>query len=140
MTVSSPDTINTTLMQDGQSAGSITPSDMRVLVDSLAGIAAPAPKTANYTCALTDRGTCLEMNSSSNFTFFINTDAAVNFDIGTVLEFYRMGTGTVTITATTPGTTTINTPTGTSTLRAQYSHASARKRAANIWVLAGDLT
>lgn len=139
MTIESAETINTTRMQDGQASGSITPSDVRVAIDSLAGVAAIS-KSADYTCALADRGTCLEMNSSSNFSFFINTDAAVAFDVGTVLEFCRMGTGTVTIAATNSGTTSILSPTGTATLRARYSHASARKQAANVWVLAGDLT
>lgn len=140
MTISSPDTISTTLIQDGQAAGSITPSDIRVLTDSLAGVFSPAAKSANYTCALVDRGTCLEMSSASNFSFFINTDAAVAFDVGAVIEFCRMGAGTVTIAATTPGTTTLRSPTGTFTIRAQYSTASVRKRAANEWVLSGDLT
>ena len=140
MTISSIDTIDTTLIQDGQAAGSITPADIRVVTNSLAGKFSPAAKTGDYTLALTDRGTRLEMNSASNFSFFINTDAAVNFDVGAVIEFCRMGAGTVTIAATTPGTTTLRSPTGTFTIRAQYSHASVIKRAANEWVLSGDLT
>lgn len=140
MTISSIDTVDTTLIQDGQATGSITPADIRIMNNSLAGIFSPAAKTADYTCALTDRGTCLEMNSASNFSFFINTDAAVNFDVGTVLEFCRMGTGTVTIAATTPVTTTLRSPTATFTIRAQYASVSVRKRAANEWILSGDLT
>lgn len=140
MTIESPNTIATTRFQDGQPDGSISEADARVLIDSACGVFTPAAKTADYTVGLADRGTCLEMNSSSNFSFLINTDAAVNFDVGTVIEFCRMGTGTVTIAATNVGVTTLLSPTGTFTLRAQYSHASARKRAANVWIVAGDLT
>ncbi len=143
MTIESPATsadVTTGRIRDGQAVGSIDPADMRILIDSAAGVSSPAAKTGDYTCALIDRGTCLEMNSASNFSFFINTDANVNFDVGTVVEFCRMGTGTVTIAATTPATTTLRSPTGTFTIRAQYSHVSVRKRAANEWVLSGDLS
>lgn len=139
MTISSPETINTTLIQDGQAAGSITPSDIRVLCDSLAGVPSPAAKTADYTVALADRGTLLEMNSASAHIFSIPTDASVAFDIGTVIEFCQVGAGQVTISAVTPGTTSIRTA-SSATTRAQWSMASVRKRAANEWVLSGDLT
>lgn len=139
MTINSPDTNDTTLIQDGQAAGSITPADIRIMNNSLAGIFAPTAKTSNYTVVLADRGTCLEMNSSSALTFFIPTNASVAFDLGTVIEFCQIGTGQVSITATTPGTTTLRTA-SSATTRAQWSHVSVRKRATDEWVVSGDLT
>jgi len=138
MTISSPDTVNTTLFQDGQAAGSITPSDARILVDSLAGVAA-ATKTVSYTVALIDRGTVIEFNSASAVTLSIPTNASVAFDIGTVIGFYQMGAGQLTISAVTPGTTTVR-PVASPTTRAQYSEGRIRKRATDEWVVSGDLT
>lgn len=139
MTISSPDTINTTLFQDGQASFSLVPSRVRVAVDSLSGLFIQTAKTADYTVALTDRGTLIPMNSASAHVFFINTDALVAFDLGTMLYFWRRGVGTLTITATTPGTTTVLTP-SSATARAQYSVITAFHTAANEWLLGGDLT
>lgn len=139
MAIESPNTIDTTEIEDGQAAGSITAARVRGIVDSLAGVFAPAAKTADYTITLADRGTCLEMNSASAHTFFVPTNASVAFDLGTIIEFCRVGTGALSITAVTPGTTTIRT-TSSATARAQWSHVSIRKRATDEWVLSGDLT
>lgn len=137
MTISSVDTVDTTLIQDGQAAGSITPSDIRVMNNSLAGIFAPTPKTVSYTLVLADRGVCIEMNSASATIVSVPTNASVAFDIGTVVEVYQMGAGSVTVQAVTPGTTTLR-PTASVVVRAQYSSVSMRKRAADEWVVSGD--
>jgi hypothetical protein len=96
-------------------------------------------KTADYTLtALTERDNMIELNSSSPITLSVPTDATLNFPIGTTIDLLRVGTGTVTIGAVTPGTTTINATPGFK-LRAQWSSATLMKRAANTWVLLGDL-
>lgn len=136
MTISSPDTIDTTLIQDGQAAGSITPSDMRVVVDSLAGIFAPTAKTVSYTAVLADRGTCIEMNAAGALNFTVPQNSAVSYDIGTVLVVTQLGAGQVTLVQDT--NVTIRTPSSLLT-RAQYSTVSVRKRATNEWVAGGDL-
>jgi hypothetical protein len=81
----------------------------------------------------------VEVNSSSNLTISIPTDATTNFPIGTSIDILRVGTGTVTVAAATPATTTLNYTPGNK-LRAQWSSATLFKRAANTWVLMGDLT
>jgi hypothetical protein len=96
-------------------------------------------KTANYTVALGDRDTMIEVNSSSAVTISIPTDASVNFPIGTSFDILRVGSGSVTVSAATPATTTLNYTPGNK-LRAQWSSATLFKRAANTWVLMGDLT
>ena len=97
-------------------------------------------KTADYTLsALTERDVFFEMNSASATTFTVPTDATLNFPIGTSIDILRVGAGAVTIAAATPGTTTINATPGNK-LRAQWSSATLFKRAANTWILMGDLT
>lgn len=102
-------------------------------------IATPTFTTNAYTAALTDKDKWLELsNSSTAGTFYINTDANVNFPIGSQLNILQTGTGQITIAATTPATTTINGTPGLK-LRAQWSSATIIKRAANSWVAVGDL-
>ena len=102
-------------------------------------ISTPAFSTNAYTAALTDKDKWLELsNGSTAGTFFINTDSAVAFPIGTQLNIIQTGTGQITIAATTSGTTTINGTPGLK-LRAQWSSAVIIKRAANTWVAVGDL-
>lgn len=140
MALVSPNVIDTTLVQDGRAAASITPSVIRQIVDSLAGIfSAASPQAgATYVAALADRGTMLEFNSSSPQQLQIPTNASVAFDIGTVIGWYQAGAGALTVTAVTAGTTTIRTS-SSAAARAQYSSGTIRKRGTDEWVLSGDL-
>jgi hypothetical protein len=96
-----------------------------------------AAKTGAYTVASGDQNDLIELNGT--FTVSIPTDATFNFDIGTQISLLNIGTGVITIAATTPGTTTVNATPGLK-LRAQWSSATLIKRAANTWVVVGDLT
>ena len=96
----------------------------------------------SYTAALTDgTNTLVTMDNASANTFNIPTDSTVNFDIGTVLNIYMKGAGVTTITATTPGTTTIVSAGGTigSPVLGRYKIASAIKLAANSWTVIGGI-
>jgi hypothetical protein len=87
----------------------------------------------------THRYATLEMTASAGTSVIsVPTDASDNFPIGTVIQIIRVGAGEVQVTAVTPGTTTVNNALGTR-LRAQWSTATLRKRAANTWLLSGDL-
>ena len=106
---------------------------------STLSISTPTFATNAYTAIVTDKDKWLELNNSTTAgTFFINTDAVLNFPIGTQLNIVQTGTGQITIAATTSGTTTINGTPGLK-LRAQWSAATIVKRAANTWVAVGDL-
>jgi hypothetical protein len=96
-------------------------------------------QTASYTAVLADAAKLVEISSSSATTFSIPTDASVNFPIGTQISILQTGTGQVTIAAVTSETTTVNATPGLK-LRAQWSAATLIKRAANLWVVTGDLT
>lgn len=94
-----------------------------------------AARTAAYTLALADAGTVVEMNVATANTVTIPANSAVAFPVGTVVEVCQVGAGQTTIAA--ASGVTLRAPGGLS-LRAQWSSASLRKRAADEWVVAGD--
>jgi hypothetical protein len=96
-----------------------------------------AEKTAAYTFASGDQNDLIQLNGT--FTVSIPTDATFNFAIGTQINILNVGSGTITVAAVTPGTTTLNGTPGLK-LRAQWSSATLIKRAANTWVILGDLS
>jgi hypothetical protein len=110
-------------------------SQVDALIDAANGLA-QSTKTANYTLALADAGTVVEMNSSSARTVTIPINSSVAFPVGTVIEVQRLGTGLVAIVPT--GGVTLHSPAGVAA-RAQYSSILLRKRATDEWVVAGDV-
>jgi hypothetical protein len=96
-------------------------------------------KTAAYTLsALTERDDLIEVSHTggSAVDITIPTDATLNFPIGTAIDVLRTNTGGVRIVG--AGGVTVNATPG-AFLRAQWSSATLFKRAANTWVLIGDL-
>ena len=95
-------------------------------------------KTESYTLsALTERDNLIEISSSSGVTLTIPTDETLNFPVGTSLDILQTSTGQVTI-APVSGAVTVNATPGLK-LRTQWSSATLFKRAANTWVVYGDL-
>jgi len=95
-------------------------------------------KTASYTLSsLTERDDLIEMASGSAMTLTIPADSTLNFPIGTSLDVLQTSTGQVTIAG--AGGVTVNATPGLN-LRTQWSSATLFKRAANTWVVFGDLT
>ena len=93
-------------------------------------------KSSAYTLsALTERDSLIEVSAAGVIT--VPTDATLNFPIGTSIDILQTGTGEVSV-APVSGTVTINATPGR-TLRTQWSSATLFKRAANTWVLFGDL-
>lgn len=99
-----------------------------------------AAKTGAYTVNTGDESDLIELNGT--FTVSIPLDSTFNFAIGTQINLLNIGTGVITIAAATAGTdptgTTVNATPGLK-LRAQWSSATLIKRAANVWVVVGDL-
>jgi len=130
------DELAAALGDDANFAATVTTS-LGLKVDSLTPI---SQKTASYTLSsLTERDDLIEMGSASALTLSIPTDATVNFPIGTSIDILQTGAGQVTIAAVTPGTTTVNATPGLK-LRTTWSSCTLFKRAANTWVVYGDLT
>jgi hypothetical protein len=105
-------------------------------------LAINAQTGTSYTAVLTDAtNTLVTMDNASANTFNIPTDASVNFEIGTVLNIYMKGAGVTTITAATPGTTTVVSAGATigSPALGRYKIASAIKLASNSWTVVGGV-
>jgi len=98
--------------------------------------------TTDYTAVLADQYQVLEiMNKATAIAFKIPTDASVAFPVGTALTILNIGAGTCTISAVTPGTTTILSAgaVAASPTLAQYKTAVCIKTAANTWYVVGAI-
>lgn len=98
--------------------------------------------TTDYTAVLADQYQVLEvMNKATAIAFKIPTDASVAFPVGTALTILNIGAGTCTISAVTPGTTTVLSAgtTPASPTLGQYKSAVAIKTAANTWYVVGAI-
>jgi hypothetical protein len=98
--------------------------------------------TVDYTAVLADQYQVLEvMNKATAIAFKIPTDASVAFPVGTALTVLNIGVGTCTISAVTPGTTTVLSvgAVAASPTVAQYKSAVCIKTAANTWYVVGGV-
>ena len=98
--------------------------------------------TVDYTAVLNDQYQVLEiMNKATAIAFKIPTDASVAFPVGTAITVLNIGVGTCTISAVTPGTTTVLSAgaTAASPTLAQYKSAVCIKTAANAWYVVGAI-
>jgi hypothetical protein len=99
-------------------------------------------KTADYTAASGDEYQQLvQINKATAIAFKLPTDATYNFAIGTAITVLNIGAGLCTISAVTPGTTTILSAgaTAASPTLAQYKTAVCIKTAANAWYVVGGI-
>jgi hypothetical protein len=106
--------------------------------------ATPTFSANAYTLVIGDQGDILlASNGSTAGTINIPTDASVNFPVGTQITILNVGTGLITVSATTPGTTTVRSTGATAAspkCRAQYSAMTLWKQAANLWYAFGDIS
>jgi hypothetical protein len=94
-------------------------------------------RTASNTLSGVERDDLIEMASSSATTVTIPADSTFNFPVGTSIDVLQTSTGQVTIAG--AGGVTVNATPGLK-LRTQWSSATLFKRAANTWVVYGDLS
>jgi hypothetical protein len=128
------DELAAALGDDANYAASITTA-LAGKVDSYTPI---VQKTGSYTLStLTHRDDLIEVNSASAAVISIPEDATLDYPIGTSLDILQTGSGEVSI-AGVSGTVTVNATPGLK-LRTQWSSATIFKRAANTWVVYGDL-
>jgi hypothetical protein len=110
--------------------------------NSLVAFTVGAANTADYTAVLADAYQVLQvMNKATAIAFNIPTDANVAFPIGTALTVLNIGVGDCTISAVTPGTTTILSAGAVPAdpVLAQYKTAVCIKKGANDWVVVGGI-
>ena len=96
-----------------------------------------------YTPVLLDGASVITLNNASAISVTIPTNASVAYPVGAQLNFaWITGAGQPTISAVTPGTTTIISTGATSTapkLRAVNTMATAVKIATDTWLVSGDI-
>ena len=110
--------------------------------NSLVAFTVGTANTTDYTAVLADSYQVLEvMNKATAIAFKIPTDASVAFPVGTALTVLNIGAGTCTISAVTPGTTTVLSAgaVAASPTVAQYKSAACIKTAANAWYVIGAI-
>ena len=98
--------------------------------------------TADYTAVLDDAyQTLIPMNKATAIAFKIPTNASVAFPVGTVITVLNKGVGTCTISAVTPGTTTVLSAgsTAASPTLGQYKMATVIKTNTDQWYVAGGI-
>jgi hypothetical protein len=101
-----------------------------------------ADATADYTAVLDDAYQVLvPMNKATAVAFKIPTNASVAFPVGTAITVLNKGAGLCTISAVTPGTTTILSAgaTAASPTLAQYKTAVCIKTATDAWYVVGSI-
>lgn len=99
-------------------------------------------QTADYTAVLTDQyQTLVPMNKATAVAFKIPTNASVAFPVGTAITLLNKGAGTLTISATTSGTTTVLSAgaVAASPTLAQYRSAVCIKTATDTWYVVGGI-
>jgi hypothetical protein len=112
------------------------------MFNGLTSFTVGAANTVDYTAVLADQYQVLEiMNKATAIAFKIPTDASVDFAIGTAITVLNIGVGTCTISAVTPGTTTVLSAgaVAASPTLAQYKSAVCIKTAANAWYVVGAI-
>ena len=101
-----------------------------------------AANTTDYTAVSADQYQVLEiMNKATAIAFKIPTNASVAFPIGTVLTVLNVGVGVCTISAVTPGTTTVLSggAVAASPTLAQYKSAACIKTGTDTWYVVGGI-
>ena len=109
-------------------------------MNTLVAFDVTADKTADYTAVLADQYQQLvSMNKATAVAFKIPTNASVAFAVGTVITVLNKGVGLVTISAVTPGTTTVLSAgaVAASPTVAQYKSAACIKVATDTWYVVG---
>ena len=112
------------------------------MFNGLTAFTVGAANTVDYTAVLADQYQVIElMNKATAIAFKIPTDASVDFAIGTAITVLNIGVGTCTISAVTPGTTTVLSAgaAAASPTLAQYKSAVCIKTAANAWYVVGGI-
>ena len=99
-------------------------------------------QTGDYTATTNDNyQEIFLMNKATAIAFKIPTNATTAFPIGTVLTVLSIGVGTTTISAVTPGTTTVLSAgaVAASPTLAQYKSAACIKTGTDTWYVVGAI-
>ena len=117
--------------------GAATGTSLTTTGNVISHIATNAQTGTTYTLVAADDGRVVELNNASPITMTVPLDSSVNFTVGTQIILLQTGAGQVTVAG--AGGVTVNATPGLK-LRTQWSSATLIKRAADTWVLIGDLS
>lgn len=134
----SPTTIDTTIIEIGQPAGSISPLDAQLIEDSLSGMFS-STQTGSFAITAAMRGTRVRYNAAASGVATIPANATVPATLGTTIMFCQIGAGALAVSGAT-GVTVLTPSTGIVTTRAQNSHIWIVQDAVNVWIAGGDMT
>jgi len=126
-----------TATYDTLKLGAVEFSDGSQTKQGVPSITPISQKNDDYTVALGDRDSLIEVFSNYPETITIPTNASVAFPIGTSIDILQTGAGQITIAG--AGGVTVNATPGLK-LRTQWSSATLFKRGTDTWVVFGDLT
>ena len=93
--------------------------------------------SSSKTLALTDAGTFQRCTNSGAITITVPTNASVAFPIGTEIEIYQGGSGTVSFSA--ASGVTLQCVSSTLSIADQYTSAALKKLDTNVWALQGNV-
>lgn len=93
--------------------------------------------SASKTLALADAGVGLYCDNAEDITITVPVNASVDFPVGSEIEVYRAGAGTVTIASDTGVTLECNDT--ARTIADRYSSVFLKQWAANVWSLQGNV-
>ena len=109
-----------------------------------AALAFNAQTGTTYTFVLADADNKLiTASNAASQAYSIPTNATTAFPVGTQINLIQIGAGQVTVSAATPGTTTVVSTGATSAspkCRAQYSSITLVKRDTDSWYAIGDIS
>ena len=112
------------------------------MFNGLTAFTVGAANTVDYTAVSADQYQVLQiMNKATAVAFKIPTNASVAFAVGTAITVLNIGAGTLTISAVTPGTTTVLSAgaTAASPTLAQYRSAVCIKTGTDAWYVVGGI-
>jgi hypothetical protein len=112
-------------------------ADRAVTPAKMSGVSTIEQKTANYTLVLEDRGKIVEVNSASNLTVTVPTNASVALATGATLVVTRRGSGDVTIAG--DSGVTLRSEDSKLKIGKQYAAVALIKIGTNEWLVAGNL-
>jgi hypothetical protein len=114
----------------------------KTLTAPIINLALNAQTGTTYTFVLADNGKLVTASNASAQTYSIPTNATAAFAVGTQINLIQIGAGQVTVSAATPGTTTVLSNAATAAApkcRNQYAALTAIKVATDTWYVIGDI-
>jgi len=123
---------------DGQVLAAANVNQIATGVNDLAALQLNAQTGTTYTLVLGDAAKTITLTNASAITLSVPTNASVAFAVGTQILLYQGGAGQVTVSAVTPGTTSIRSNGSKTKINGIYGVVCLMKLATDEWVLFGN--